>query len=630
MSEVLNKYNEIIKKYKDNYLYYNELPLILRNNRDIVKYELVYKKQLRIIQNIPYHLRDDEEIMTYAIKADSIFFTQASKRLKNKEDWVFKNIKIINGYYSSVSYRLRKKESFIIERMKSSGFLELKYLKNIKKAVSIIKKEVELYNLLSKDMQRKKDVYMTFFNHVNLSYISNKNALKKNKDIINIIKKRLRLTDKVLENMGENLPSINKKLLENPIILCLIDNKYTDNKDLMLKLVKNNGIFYNFINDEFQEDETFINCVLSIIPILPRKHASNKDLIINHVKSMYYVDLSYVDKIMWKDEEFIKICIDNNVSVFNYVDKSFKSSTKLLNWLLDSKEHDELSYYLEKMDKNLINQEEYVKRIVAKSSCSYNLLNVKNRSRKDIFFTLDLESSRDDLLIPRKLLKDKDVVNELINKKIYSNFKDLPVKERNNHNIIQRYLDFNKNIYLYINKEEQEREDNVVKLNGGQYKYLPLKYKKRKDIIENSLKTNLNISNVYGSYKYDKEIILTSLLAQTINFKNISKKLIKNKEDFKWILEQFKVKKNEIDFSDIYSVWEMILPNWKVNCIKKIINNNDEYKKAFYSLYDNNFLRSKKNNFNNVLDKMHDKVMQKELEKEVIWNVNKKNRKIKF
>lgn len=172
---------------------------------------------------------------------------------------------------------------------------------------------------------------------------------------------------------------------------------------------------------------------------------------------------------------------------------------------------------------------DFVRKVITRTHDSFNLIFVSDRLRnhKQFLMTVDGLSFAYPFL-SKKLQYDKDIAMKVIEKRGFA-IHQFPSELKNDRDIVYAAV---KNFAL-------------------SYIFVPLKYRKEKELIELAVQSNIDFGRIYkklpANYKKDRNLIKEALKANGQNYYEISKHLemdrelllaaIESKTPFPWVLK---------------------------------------------------------------------------------------------
>ena len=228
-----------------------------------------------------------------------------------------------------------------------------------------------------------------------------------------------------------------------------IDSK--NDFDIVSKAVTQNGLALEYASDSLKNDFDIVSKAVNQNPVVI-KHILNNELILTMIKNNGLI-LEFISYDL-QNKEIVLEAINNNGIAINYVSPTLiKNSliTKAIDNLIDKNIHD---FY--KLSKHYRKDKEIVKRIVPLMPHLFLYVNNKLRNDKEFIFDIIQNNSIIFNYIPDELKKDREFVLSLIkqNEFIYSLIpKSDDYKHLNSENFQIKALEINIEIFKYLSRD---------------------------------------------------------------------------------------------------------------------------------------------------------------------------------
>jgi hypothetical protein len=275
----------------------------------------ILENNISSIETMPYHIRDDENIMLYVVNKDGLLIIHGSSRIQNTKSIIItaiiSNKKVLDYGYININnfkndndilYAAILQEPILIANFPDNKFLALK-------AISL---DYTVFDFISNNLKKDKDIVLySIKNGLSLNYIDN--SLKYDNDILNAA---------LLKDVNNHkfLPNDLKIDILKKGLLCL-----TDNEEFMLDIVNIDGMLIKY-------GSNYIKTKYSIIvPAL----INNKDVIELVNKNDTLINLIYQIEYNY-EKSYLKL--RDIIKYIKYVSKT-KNYNKLLNLLLTKYKH---------------------------------------------------------------------------------------------------------------------------------------------------------------------------------------------------------------------------------------------------------------------------------------------------
>ena len=203
-------------------------------------------------------------------------------------------------------------------------------------------------------------------------------------------------------------PAIIKEIYESKNFELFMDKQLLDNRNIALKLLENQGMFLEELNDNFKQDRLVVLKAIANNG-LALKYATNKlksdpsvvaKAIEQNVKSV-----EYMDRDLWKDRSIVSLILIKNGMYLEYVDQSLKNDEDAV-----FKAVSQNSRASEYMDTQLWSDEKIVKKILQGNGLSLENAADSLKNNYDIALTAVKQNGMALQFVSEKLRANKDII----------------------------------------------------------------------------------------------------------------------------------------------------------------------------------------------------------------------------
>jgi|TARA_Y100000294_G_C8537995_1_gene329925 hypothetical protein len=367
--------------YYINANFKNDKPIVLiaanpKNNKFVVA---MYVRDQLAYYNIDEKLRDDEEVITKCIEADSYNFQYASKRLRSDKKFAIKAIKLGASIEDTIGLMNDKEvlftaaknhqspSEFTIKRYPKKIFNDKKYISLIVQGNNSYKAVWLLKQMNSKFLKDREIASLATQSDSSAFYVFSK--FKKDQKMVLEAVKRDKGEDPYSFRYADSSLKNNKSFVEKVVSIdgnsiLYANKKFIKNRQLVFSAIANG--LENFDNEIFKiysKDTEFINKVFKInysfFPHVDKKFKLDRDLTINAIKYNYASNFKHIHKKFKNDEEIVFVGLTTffDEQIIKQVDKKFFSNEKFIKRVLkklsDDKNDHWINRYYDEEDKSI-------------------------------------------------------------------------------------------------------------------------------------------------------------------------------------------------------------------------------------------------------------------------------------
>jgi hypothetical protein len=212
----------------------------------------ILKTNISNIEFMPFNIRDNENIMLYIVNKDGLLIIHGSLRIQNTKSIIIaailSNKKVLDYGYININ-NFKNDNDIIQAAILQEPILIANFLDNKDLALKAISVDYSVFEFISKDLKKDKDVIIHSINNgLTLEYIDN--DLKYDKDILDIA---------LLKNINNHkyLPNFLKIKILKQGHSCLIDNK-----EFMLDIVNIDGMLIKYGSNKIKNNYSIIIAAL--------------------------------------------------------------------------------------------------------------------------------------------------------------------------------------------------------------------------------------------------------------------------------------------------------------------------------------------------------------------------------
>ena len=419
----------------------------------------------------------------------------------------------------------------------------------------------------------------TFHSRCILEYIINcikQNEEKKCPDCRRVIDNNFFMNDKNYYLAFLNLDlKISKKFYE---ILRNNGHKYNkkipiqvyNNKNIVLNIVKNNGLSLEFASDELKNDRDIVYEAVANNGIsleFASEELKQDYLVVEYAIMQNGLALQYVSEELKNDPEIILTAIEQNGLALQYVSEELKNDPEIL--LTAIKQNENAFHYV---PDTLKNDKDFILDAVENNGHVLKCLSKEFRDDKDIVYTAFSEKSSSLQYASTKLRKDKQFILYHIKKGILEYASE---ELRNDRDFILKAISEYENAYDYASDELKVNKDIILAVfNRGRISVLeniPSYLKEDKDFMLKFITRydESALNYVSKKLKEDKDFMLKAVKNNEYAFYFVPKEL---KEDKDIILELIKKHSRLVDRTglpqklknDKYYMLEVVSYNYRM------------------------------------------------------------------
>ncbi len=451
----INLYQLLLKKYLDFETY-------LIENKDS-------KSDKEIYETIEKFLINDEKITKYNIYKTLMDLLKKKHELSNLSDKEFVNEIIENNksafdekldfdalkntYANYIEYDeniLKDIDNYIEENCILEDY-SLDYFKSPEFVNELLEREITFEHKLDWFIEESE-----IFNDV-LEYVSDE--VRNNKNYFEKIK-----VDKFPVLIGENLKSNEDFILKNiyKFEYKYINEKLKHNRNFILKLITKAPHLFYCLDEKFRDDKEIVLKVLEE-KLKEKDNINIENKIINEIVIVVdYGFLKYVSDRLKENPEIIEKALECDIEEYEYLPKKYKNDKKIIEKVLSTKK--DVAKYLENEIKNDTKylEELYLKYDFPIVYTNNEIIN-KYANNKDIMKKEIYKNDEAINYISDELLKDKEYIMNVINNDKFkiSYFND-------NKKLLKEY------------KDDEEVMELLIKSNPYYINYVSNRLKKKK------------------------------------------------------------------------------------------------------------------------------------------------------
>ena len=221
----------------------------------------------------PDNIRDDEEIVFYAVKNNGHSMQYASERLKNDVSFVFRIVNSIERdikmgiFFKYVSDKITSK--FLLEAIKISPSILQCAPDNIKSNPQIVSdcvsKDARTLEFASSVLKNKTEIFKASLTGIGIGLKFTSFRIRDNFDLVYLsVVKRPRSLEYASLRLRKSYGIVYEAIKEEPTIVQFISEELRDNYELMLMAIKKNGANLKYLSNRLKNNETIVSTAIEL------------------------------------------------------------------------------------------------------------------------------------------------------------------------------------------------------------------------------------------------------------------------------------------------------------------------------------------------------------------------------
>lgn len=583
-SDRLKDDKELAMMALPGYGVYKELSSRLKIDRDIIlkaaqsDIEYIIKENPELLSDLEFarsavemkglnlkyldkSVRNDEEVVSLAVKNDHKAFEYASERIKTNKEVIIKLIKSNVEVYMILEDYL-KKDNLIMDTYLEQEKRQWMYIDNYPKDktfyIKALQKGLQIYGRLDNQFKTDKDIIIAASESEQVEYCNLSEEHKNNEEIaLHVIHKdedllcapiKIKNNPRIISNMiknnknkGKLLQYVGEEIKKNREIIELLiesegydtyknfafmDESFINDIDISLKIIKNQINAMEYIDQSLLNNQDFIQMAILIDPyalsFASDKIRKNRDFMKEAIKQNNHC-LQYIHQELLCDQAFIKAILPflHDYSVLKHISNDVKQDQDILQLLLvfDAKQ-------IEFASEETKDNEEIVRNAIVKSADIMEFVSDRlKHNRSLVIEALRAIPGRHDIDFDY-FADDREIMEIKIENSGYYLSK-ASARLRNDKELVFKALKNDAEVYQYIG-DELKRDRDLAKyaLEKRNFNiiYLDNSYYEKFEWLLSLIVDHPNLLKWFPDYRYKPTIRKSLIEAFTNNYEKIINK----------------------------------------------------------------------------------------------------------